>query len=179
MKIIGIIGWKNSGKTTLIEKLVEGWVSIGLRISTIKHAHHDFDIDHPGKDSYRHRAAGAQEVIVASRMRWALIHEAREEKEAELEQLLARLTPTDLVIVEGFKYHAHPKIEVVLDTSVTPISQNGDRSIIAVACAEQNFQTNLPKLPLDQPEVVARFILDYLRIDQCINAVTNASNDHE
>ena len=176
MKIIGIIGWKNNGKTTLIEKLVEGWVSMGLSVSTIKHAHHDFDIDHFGKDSYRHRAAGAQEVIVASKMRWALIHEAREEKEANLEQLLALLAPTDLVIVEGYKHHAHPKIEVVLDAAVVPISQNGDSSIIAVACMDQNFKSDLPKLPLNQPAVVAKFILDHLHIAPCDNETTKCFN---
>jgi molybdopterin-guanine dinucleotide biosynthesis protein B len=165
MKVIGIVGWKNNGKTTLIEKLVTHFAASGLRVSTVKHAHHAFDIDHQGKDSYRHRAAGAYEVIVASKARWALIHESRGEEETELDQLLAHLAPADLVVVEGFKQHAHPKIEVVLDESAPPLWQNPDHNIVAIACKNTDIRAPVPVLPLDMPEITARFILDYLKID--------------
>ena len=114
MHVIGIVGWKNSGKTTLVVALVRLLTERGLKVATIKHAHHDFDIDHPGKDSWRHREAGASDVIVASGARWAQVHELRGAAEPELDELLPRLSAgTDIVIVEGFKRDPHDKIEVV------------------------------------------------------------------
>ena len=110
-RVFGITGWKNSGKTTLTEKLVAELTRRGFRVSTVKHAHHDFDIDHEGADSYRHRLAGAVEVAVVSGRRWALMHELRGEDEPKLEEILARLAPCDLVLVEGYKREGHPKIE--------------------------------------------------------------------
>lgn len=164
MKIIGIVGWKNNGKTTLIEGLVTHFAAMGLSVSTIKHAHHDFDIDHPGKDSYRHRQAGAEQVIVASKARWALVHELRGAEEPSLEELLAQLKPVDLVIVEGFKQHNHPKIDVVLDETATPIHANGDPSIIAAACKNPYLRVQVPILPLDEPALVADFIIEHLHM---------------
>lgn len=164
MKVIGIVGWKNNGKTTLIEKLISHFVNSNLRVSTIKHAHHDFDIDHKGKDSHRHRSAGAHEVVVASKARWALIHELRGENEPELEQLLACLAPVDLVIVEGFKRHAHPKIEVILDETAREVFHDPDQNIIAVASKNLNLRTDVAILSLDEPREVAKFILDSLQI---------------
>jgi molybdopterin-guanine dinucleotide biosynthesis protein B len=170
MKVIGIVGWKNNGKTTLIEKLISHFAGLNLKVSSIKHAHHAFDIDHPGKDSYRHRTAGAHEVVVASKTRWALIHELREESEPELDALLAHLAPADLVIVEGFKRHAHPKIEVILDQSAPQIYESEGQNIIAVASKNPVLDTRLPILPLNKPEEVARFILDYLQIESAGDA---------
>lgn len=112
MKIIGLAGWSGAGKTTLLVTLVRMISAQGLRVSTIKHAHHAFDVDLPGKDSYRHREAGATEVLIGSRQRWALMHELRQQEEPRLAHLLGRLSPVDLVLVEGFKHEGHPKIEV-------------------------------------------------------------------
>lgn len=112
MKVYGVVGWKDAGKTTLVERLVAEFVGRGLRVATVKHAHHAFDVDPAGTDSARHRAAGAAEVLVTSGRRWALIHELDGEEEPGLEAQLARLSPCDLVLVEGFKAGAHPKIEV-------------------------------------------------------------------
>lgn len=110
MRVYGVTGWKNSGKTTLVERLVAEITGRGLTVSTVKHAHHGFDADHPGKDSYRHRAAGAAQVLVASRDRWALMSELRGGEAPSLAELLARLDPVDLVLVEGYKRDRHPKM---------------------------------------------------------------------
>ena len=112
MRVFGLAGWSGSGKTTLMTALIPEFVARGLAVSTIKHAHHAFDIDQPGKDSWRHRQAGAREVIVASNRRWALMRELREAPEPSLDELLQKMSPVDLVHVEGFKRHPHPKIEV-------------------------------------------------------------------
>ena len=111
MRLYGVVGWKNAGKTGLMERLVSEITGRGISVSTVKHAHHTFDVDHPGKDSHRHRVAGAREVLLASRKRIALMHELRDEAEPTLEMLLQRLGPVDLVLVEGYKRDAHPKIE--------------------------------------------------------------------
>ena len=112
MRVFGLAGWSGSGKTTLMAALIPQFVARGITVSTVKHAHHGFDVDQPGKDSWRHRQAGAREVMVVSDRRWALMHELREEPEPDLDKLLPRITPVDLLLVEGFKRHAHPKIEV-------------------------------------------------------------------
>jgi molybdopterin-guanine dinucleotide biosynthesis protein MobB len=156
--VIGIVGWKNSGKTTLVEKLVRELVGRGLRVSTIKHAHHDFDIDHPGKDSYRHRAAGAQEVIAASAHRWALVHESRGAPEPSLAELLAKLAPCDLVVVEGFKHGPHAKIEVRRTGACGPFLAAEDDSVIAVATDDPALAHGHPSLPLDDAAVIADFV---------------------
>lgn len=159
-RLIGIIGWKNSGKTTLIERLVARFAADGLRIATIKNAHHDFDIDHEGKDSWRHRKAGAREVLVTSQQRWALLHENYGEAEPALEHLLARLSPADLVIVEGFKQHDHPKIEVALAPPRERLIYENDAAVVAVATnmAELVLTRPLPLLDIDRPDEVADFI---------------------
>ena len=112
MKIFGFAGWSGSGKTTLIEQVIPRFVRAGLKVSLIKHAHHDFDVDQPGKDSYRHRLAGCSEVLVASGQRWALMHEMRGEEEATLDEQIARLSPCDLLLIEGYKYYPLPKLEI-------------------------------------------------------------------
>ena len=133
MNIIGIVGWKNSGKTTLASALIRELSSRGLVVSSIKHAHHQVDVDQPGTDSYKHRQAGAREVILAGGQRFAIMHELRGAGEPSLETLLARLAPCDWVVVEGYKTHGHPKIEVHRqNTSRTPLYTE-DRNIIAVA----------------------------------------------
>lgn len=131
--VFGLTGWSGSGKTTLMAKLIPELRALGLTVSTIKHAHKGFDIDRPGKDSYIHREAGAAEVLVASPQRWALLHETRDAEEPALEDLLVRLAPVDLVLVEGFKRDRHPKIEVWRQAVGKPLIARDDPSIVAVA----------------------------------------------
>jgi molybdopterin-guanine dinucleotide biosynthesis protein MobB len=157
--VVGIVGWKNSGKTTLVEKLVQELTARGLRVSTIKHAHHDFDIDHPGKDSYRHRLAGAHEVVVASAHRWALLHEHRGAPEPSLPDLLAKLEPCDLVVVEGFKYGPHRKIEVRRIDNGEPLLADEDEAVVAVATDDPALAGNHRFLPLNDAGVITDFLL--------------------
>ncbi|MBW4935423.1 molybdopterin-guanine dinucleotide biosynthesis protein B [Marinobacter sp. F4206] len=133
MNVIGIVGWKNSGKTTLASALIRELSNRGLTVNSIKHAHHGVDVDQPGTDSYQHREAGAQEVILAGGQRFAIMHELRGADEPTMEELLARLGPCDWVVVEGFKSHAHPKIEVHRQESSRAPLYPEDPSIIAVA----------------------------------------------
>ena len=159
-KLIGIVGWKNTGKTTLIERLIARFAGDGLRVATIKHAHHEFDIDHPGKDSWRHRHAGAREVLITSQRRWALLHENAGDAEPALEELLARLSPADLVIVEGFKQHDHPKIEVALAPPREQLICEADAGVVAVATNMPGLALARPlaRLDIDRPDEVAEFI---------------------
>ena len=160
-RILGITGWKNSGKTTLTEKLVAALVAHGYRIATIKHAHHAFDIDHEGRDSFRHRAAGASEVAVVSSKRWALIHELENEAEPPLDEVLARLSPCDLVIIEGYKREGHDKIEVRRSGArETTLIAASDPSIIAVATDMPDRETQLPMFALDDISAVTRFVME-------------------
>jgi molybdopterin-guanine dinucleotide biosynthesis protein MobB len=159
MKVFGIVGWKNNGKTTLVTRLVEDLTARGLAVSTVKHAHHEFDIDQPGKDSHRHRMAGAQEVLVTSARRWALIHELRDRPEPGLEELLEKMAPVDLVLVEGFKRHVHPKIEVSLKETGTPLIALEDTTILAVATNDPALVAPVPRLDIDDAGAVADFIL--------------------
>ncbi|HTJ65259.1 MAG TPA: molybdopterin-guanine dinucleotide biosynthesis protein B [Alphaproteobacteria bacterium] len=158
MRLIGFAGWSGSGKTTLLAKLIPALIAKGQRVSTIKHAHHEFDIDQPGKDSWVHRQAGASEVLVASARRFALMHELRDEREPTLPQLLARLSPVDIVLVEGFKRDPHPKIEVHRPENGTALLQPDDPWIVAVASPGQ-MTAAVPWLPLDDAGAVADFIL--------------------
>lgn len=158
--IIGITGWKNSGKTTLTEKLVAELVRRGFRIATVKHAHHEFDIDHEGRDSYRHRKAGASEVAIVSSRRWALIHELEGESEPPLTEVLARLSPCDLVIVEGYKREGHKKIEVRRqDAKDTAALAPQDNSIIAIASDVAITDTTLPVFDMDDAAAITDFIV--------------------
>ena len=156
--VFGIVGWKNSGKTTLVEALVRELTRRGFRISTIKHAHHAFDIDVPGKDSYRHREAGAQEVLVASGRRWALMHELHDESEPSLEALLARLSPCDLVLVEGFKRDSHAKIEILRAAGPEGRIADSDPAICAIATNDPALAKGHVHLPLDDIDAIADFI---------------------
>ena len=156
MKLIGFAGYSSSGKTTLIEQLIPRFTRRGLRVSVIKHAHHDFDIDLPGKDSYRHRAAGASEVVVTSDTRWVLMHELRGEAEPGLSQQLELLAPCDLILVEGYKRAAIPKLEI--HRKGHELVHPGDPNIVAVASDEQ-LATTLPLLDLNDHDAIADFIV--------------------
>lgn len=158
-RVFGITGWKNSGKTTLTEKLVAELVQRGWKVSTVKHAHHDFDIDKPGADSFRHRQAGAMEVAIVSGVRWALMHELRGEDEPTLEAVLSRLAPCDIVLVEGYKREAHRKIETRRREAKdrTPLSAS-DPAIIAVAADFTTEGESLPVFDLDDTKSIADFI---------------------
>lgn len=158
MKLYGVVGWKNAGKTGLMERLVTEICGRGLSVSTVKHAHHVFDVDQPGKDSHRHRQAGATEVLLASRKRFALMHELREEDEPTLEALLAKLSPVDLVLVEGYKRDAHPKIEAFRAETGNPLIATEDPSIRAVA-SDAPLTLDRPVFDLDDTVAIADFIL--------------------
>ena len=161
MKIFGFAAYSGSGKTTLIENLVPLLVAQGLKVSVIKHAHHAFDVDQPGKDSYRHRQAGASEVLVSSGVRWALMHELRNESEPELPALLERLTPCDLVLVEGFKKQAIPKIEIHRLAAGTPLLFPEDPHIVALA-TDARIATGLPTFGLGDHTGITGFMLKHL-----------------
>jgi len=163
MKVFGFAGWSGSGKTTLIEKLIPRFVGAGLRVSLIKHAHHTFDIDQPGKDSYRHRHAGASEVLVTSSRRWVLMHELRGAAEPPFEEQLKRLSPCDIVIVEGFKHAPIPKLEVWRRVTGEPLLHPQDPHIVAVA-SDTKVETRLPLLELNDDPGIASFILAHLRL---------------
>jgi molybdopterin-guanine dinucleotide biosynthesis adapter protein len=158
MKVFGIVGFSGSGKTTLIEKLIPILCAHGLKVSLIKHAHHAFDIDQPGKDSYRHRKAGAGEVLVTSSRRWALMHELRGAPEPGLDEQLSRLAPCDLVLIEGFKHHAIPKLEVYRDEVGEATLFPHDANVVGVASTSR-VDTDLPQFHLDDARAVAGFIM--------------------
>ena len=158
MKLYGVTGWKNSGKTVLMERLVAEFTRRCVSVSTVKHAHHDTDIDHPGRDSFRHREAGACEVIVASPNRWALMHELRGAPEPPLEDLVARLTPVDLVLVEGYKRAPHPKVEAHRRETGKPLLATDNATIRAVASDTPLDGLTVPVLDLDDTAAIADFI---------------------
>jgi molybdopterin-guanine dinucleotide biosynthesis adapter protein len=159
MRIFGLAGWSGSGKTTLMTALIPELVARGVTVSTVKHAHHAFDLDQPGKDSWRHREAGAREVMVASQTRWALQHELRGAPEPTLDELVARMSPVDLVLVEGFKAHPHPKVEVWRPSLGKPARYPEDPYVVALAADEAVPDLPLPLLPLGDAAAVADFIL--------------------
>ncbi|WP_299368838.1 molybdopterin-guanine dinucleotide biosynthesis protein B [uncultured Tateyamaria sp.] len=158
MRLFGVVGWKNAGKTGLMERLVTDITGRGLTVSTVKHAHHSFDVDHPGKDSFRHRAAGATEVLLASRNRFALMHELRAEDEPTLDALLAKLAPVDLVLVEGYKRDGHPKVEAHRAATGNPLIAPDDPTIRAVA-SDTALRLDRPVFDLDDTSAIADFIL--------------------
>jgi molybdopterin-guanine dinucleotide biosynthesis protein B len=154
MKVIGLAGWSGAGKTTLLTRLIPHFLDQGLRVSVIKHAHHSFDVDVPGKDSWLHRQAGAAEVLVSSGQRWALMHELRGAEEPKLPELLAKLSRVDLVVVEGFKREPHRKIEVHRAANAKPALFPDDPGIVGLA-TDTKFQTKLPVAGLDDIPAVA------------------------
>lgn len=165
MKVFGISGWSGAGKTTLMEALLSQFVAGGLRVSTLKHAHHSFDVDVPGKDSHRHRAAGAVEVLASSANRWALIHELRGQAEPDFDALVARMTPVDLLLVEGFKNHAHAKLEVHRPALGKPPLWPNDPHVVAVASDQPLADIPLPVLSLDDHASIAMFILRHVQLE--------------
>ena len=163
MKTFGFAGWSGSGKTTLIEQLIPRFVKRGLRVSLIKHAHHTFDVDHPGKDSYRHRHAGAGEIMVTSSRRWVLMHELRGAHEPAFDEQVKRISPCDLLLVEGFKHAPIPKLEVWRAETGEPLLHPNDPHIVAVA-SDARVETKLPLLDLNDVDTIAQFILKKLEL---------------
>lgn len=161
MKIFGFAGYSGSGKTTLIEKLIPLFVARNLKVSLIKHAHHTFDVDQPGKDSFRHRHAGCTEVLVTSSRRWALMHELRGAAEPGLTEQIERLSPCDLLLVEGFKHERIPKLEVYRPQTGESLLHPHDGNIVAVA-SDAKVDTRLPQFDLNAPPVIAEFILKHI-----------------
>lgn len=162
-RVFGFAGWSGAGKTVLIRQVIAHLIGDGLRVSTIKHAHHDFDIDQPGKDSWQHRQAGASEVLIVSGRRWALMHELRGAPEPNLAELTAKLAPADIVLVEGFKRTAFPKIEVFRAANGKPPLHPEDDSIVAIASDTPFPASSLPVLGLDDIAGVAAFARDHAR----------------
>src|SRR3984885_11570082 len=158
MRIIGLAGWSGSGKTTLVTNVIPVLVRRGLKVATVKHAHHDFDTDQPGKDSWLHRQAGASEVAIVSSRRWAIVHELGDEPEPPLGDVLAKLSPVDLVIVEGFKLHRHPKLEVYRAVIGKPLLHPDDDCIVAIATDAPLPQAQLPVLMLGDVESIATML---------------------
>jgi molybdopterin-guanine dinucleotide biosynthesis protein B len=168
MRVVGFTGWSGSGKTTLLTAVLPHLAARGLRIATVKHAHHEFDLDQPGKDSWRHRAAGAREVLIASGRRWALLHE-NEGPEPDLDALLARLSPADLVLVEGFKSSPYPKLEVHRPSLGGAPIWPGRADIVAVASDETLAHCPRPVLPLGDPACIAGWIVAFLAGDHSLD----------
>ncbi|MEJ0067490.1 MAG: molybdopterin-guanine dinucleotide biosynthesis protein B [Pseudomonadota bacterium] len=164
MKLFGLAGWSGSGKTTLMKLLLPELLHRNLTVSTVKHAHHSFDVDQPGKDSYEHRRAGATEVLVASAQRWALMRELRGAPEPGLDDLIARMAPVDLLLVEGFKHHPHSKLEIHRPSNGKPLLYPDDPHIVAVASDVPLAGLAVPRLALDDVPAIADFILRCLEL---------------
>ena len=175
MRIIGLAGWSGSGKTTLIKKLIPSLIARGSSVSTLKHAHHGFDLDQPGKDSFFHRAAGATEVIISSARRWAILHELREEPEWDLLALVAKMSPVDLVLVEGFKRDAFPKLEIHRAANGKPLIHPDDPHIVAIAADIALPQAKIPVIDLNNVEAIADLLLKYAAPVAAINAAARGA----
>jgi molybdopterin-guanine dinucleotide biosynthesis protein B len=163
VRLIGLAGWSGSGKTTLLAKLLPVLIARGRTVSTLKHAHHGFDVDQPGKDSHTHRLAGAHEVLVSSARRWALMHELRDEAEPTLAQLVAHLSAVDLVIVEGFKSQNHAKLEIHRSAVGKPLLYLHDPNIVALVSDERPANLALPFADLDAIEAIADLVDELAR----------------
>lgn len=165
MKVLGIAGFSGAGKTTLVTKLIPVLTARGITVSTVKHAHHNFDVDKPGKDSYEHRHAGATEVLVSSARRWALMHENRDEEEPGLDALLSHLSPVDLVLVEGWKFGDHKKVEVHRPSHGKPLLAPEDENVVAVLTDVDALEgVTVPLVDLNDVEAVADFITTYVKV---------------
>jgi len=168
MRIIGLAGWSGSGKTTLLTKVIPRIVARGMTVSTIKHAHHSFDLDQPGKDSHSHRVAGATEVLVGSGRRWAIVHELRGEAEPTLMDLLQKASPVDLVVVEGYKTERHPKLEVYRLSNGKPLLHPDDPAIVAVASDVALANARVPVVELNDTEAIIEILLHHARPVECL-----------
>ena len=175
MRIIGLAGWSGSGKTTLIKKLIPSLIARGSSVSTLKHAHHGFDLDQPGKDSFFHRTAGATEVIISSARRWAILHELREEPEWDLPALVAKMSPVDLVLVEGFKRDAFPKLEIHRAANGKPLIHPDDPHIVAIAADIALPQAKIPVIDLNNVEAIADLLLKNAAPVAAINAAARGA----
>jgi molybdopterin-guanine dinucleotide biosynthesis protein B len=171
MKLFGLAGWSGSGKTTLMVRLIPELNRRGVSVSTVKHAHHAFDIDVPGKDSYEHRAAGAREVVVSSVNRWAIVHEHRGEPESDLADLLARLSPVDLVLIEGYKHASYEKLEVHRPGVGKPMLWPNDSTIVAVASDAPLAGVSLPVLALADVAGIAEFVVARCGLERAASGV--------
>ena len=175
MRIIGLAGWSGSGKTTLITKLIPRLIARGLKVSTLKHAHHGFDLDQPGKDSFFHRAAGATEVIISSSKRFAILHELRGEPEWDLPNLVAKISPVDLVLVEGYKRDRFPKLEIHRTANGKPLIHPDDPHVIAIAADVALPQANVPVVDLDDIEAIADLLMkNSVSVDEIKQLVRSA-----
>lgn len=174
MRIIGLAGWSGSGKTTLLAKVIPRIVARGLKVSTVKHAHHSFDMDRPGKDSHSHRMAGATEVLVGSANRWAVVHELRGEAEPTLPALLRKASPVDLVLVEGYKGESHPKLEVYRAANGKPLLHPGDPAIVAIASDTPLSGVRIPVLDLNDIEGITDILLRHAVALECIAGLATA-----
>lgn len=161
MRIVGLAGWSGSGKTTLVTKLIPRLIARGIKVSTLKHAHHGFDLDQPGKDSFFHRAAGATEVIISSAKRWAILHELREETEWDLGALVAKMSPVDLVLVEGFKRDNFLKLEIHRAANGKPLIHPDDPHIVAIASDVPLPSAKVPVIDLNDIDAIADFLLEH------------------
>jgi molybdopterin-guanine dinucleotide biosynthesis protein B len=161
MRIIGLAGWSGSGKTTLISKVIPCLLARGVTVSTLKHAHHGFDLDKPGKDSFIHRTSGATEVIISSAKRWAILHELRDEPEWNMADLVAKMSPVDLVLVEGFKRDNFPKLEIHRAENGKPLLQGEDPGIVAIATDTALPQATVPVVDLNDIEAIADLLLKH------------------
>jgi molybdopterin-guanine dinucleotide biosynthesis protein B len=172
MRVIGLAGWSGAGKTTLLVKALPRLVARGLRVSTLKHAHHSFEVDQPGKDSFAHRAAGATEVLVGAASRWALVHELRGEDEPDLHTLLRHLSPVDLVVIEGYKREPHPKLEVFRAGLGKPLLHPDDPQIKAIAADTTLPQAKVPVIPLDDIDAIVDTMLTHAVLISSLMAET-------
>lgn len=166
--VMGIMGRSGSGKTTLLSDLIPVLIKLGFSVSTVKHTHHHFDVDQPGKDSYRHREAGAKEVLLTSSQRWALLHEVRNEPQPDMEEMMSHMSPVDVVLVEGFKSHDFPKIEVYRPSLGKPIIGHLKQNVVAIITDEREHTAvtdlNIEILDLDNVNSIGEFIVDYLKL---------------
>lgn len=158
-RLFGIVGWKNAGKTTLVERIVGELTARGYRVSTVKHAHHEADVDEPGRDTYRHRAAGATETMLVTAKRWALMHECRDEPEPPLEEIVRHLSPVDLVVVEGFKAYPHQKLEIRAVAATAPLLAATDPNVLAIAADGPVPGTELPVFDRNDVSAIVDFII--------------------
>lgn len=161
MKTFGLAGWSGSGKTTLVVKLLPALIDRGFKVSTMKHTHHQFDMDKPGKDSHNHRMAGAEEVMVTSSTRWALLHELRGDAEPDIQTLIDRMSPVDLVLIEGFKSYPHAKLEVHRPSLGKSLLADQDSSVVAIATDEPFEHPSLPVLDLNDVKAIVDFIVGH------------------
>ncbi len=177
MQVFGVVGWKNNGKTTLVERLISQLTHMGYSVSSVKHAHHKVDIDEPGRDSYRHRAAGAKQTLLATDQRWALMHEYRQQHTSSLEQLLNVFEPCDIVIVEGYKGSAHPKLEVVRNLNKRGFLAHQMPNIVAIATDKDALDIDLPQLDINNIEQVANFVLQHTGLIPASTTTATNTND--